>query len=219
MPRFPRIVVPGIPHHVTQRGIRKQRVFFEILDFLTYLELVRKYREKAGVSIWSYCLMPNHIHMVVVPESEDSLARFFGPVHCQYAVKLNATHGWVGHLWQQRFFSVPMDDRHALAAMRYVELNPVRARLCAEAQDWRWSSASANLCGISDGIVDTSATGALISDWSSYLAEATPAEYQDALRRHTRIGRPLGDDQFIDMLESRTGRTLRRLKTGPVKQS
>lgn len=216
MPRFPRVVVPGIPHHVTQRGIRKQRTFYEALDYLTYLELTRKYREKAGISILSYCLMPNHIHMVVVPESETGLSRFFGPVHSQYAVKLNATHGWVGHLWQQRFYSVPMDERHTLAAMRYVELNPVRAGLCKTAQQWRWSSALANLAAIADGLVDTSLTKNLVSDWAAYLAEATVADDQDALRKHTRIGRPLGDDAFIDMIEAQTGRTLRRRKTGPA---
>ena len=218
MPRFPRIVVPGVTHHVTQRGIRKKRTFFEALDYLTYLELIRKYRDKAGVRILSYCLMPNHIHMVVVPESERSLARLFGPVHNQYAVKLNASHGWSGHLWQQRFYSVPMDERHTLAAMRYVELNPVRAGLCSAAQQWRWSSALANLGMASDGLVDTKATQALVSDWSAYLAEATVADEQDALRRHTRIGRPLGNDEFIDMLESQTGRTLRPRKTGPAKR-
>ncbi len=208
-----------MPHHVTQRGIRKQQTFFEPLDYLTYLELARKYRDKAGVSILSYCLMPNHIHMVVVPELEKSLARFFGPLHNQYAVKLNATHGWVGHLWQQRFYSTPMDERHALTAMRYVELNPVRAGLCKTAQQWRWSSAAANLGATADDLVDTSATKAMVSDWSAYLAEATPAEDQDALRRHTRIGRPLGNEEFIDMLEARAGRPLRRRKTGPAKRS
>lgn len=218
MPRFPRIVVPGVPHHVTQRGIRKKPTFFEALDYLTYLELIRKYRDKAGVTILSYCLMPNHIHMVVVPQFEKSLARLFGPVHNQYAVKLNASHGWTGHLWQQRFYSVPMDERHTLAAMRYVELNPVRAGLCGTARQWRWSSALANLGMTSDGLVDTKATKALVSDWSAYLAEATVAEEQDALRKHTRIGRPLGNDRFIDMLEAQTGRTLRPRKTGSAKR-
>ena len=219
MPRLPRIVVPGVPHHVTQRGIRKKRTFFDALDYLTYVELVRKYRDKAGVRILSYCLMPNHIHMVAIPESEKSLARFFGPVHNQYAVKLNASHGWTGHLWQQRFYSVPMDERHTLAAMRYVELNPVRAGLCSAAQQWRWSSATANLGMTLDDLVDTKATHALVSDWSAYLAEATVAEEQDALRKQTRIGRPLGNAQFIDMLEIQTGRTLRARKTGPPRRS
>jgi putative transposase len=157
--------------------------------------------------------------MVVIPESEKSLARFFGPVHNQYAVKLNASHGWTGHLWQQRFYSVPMDERHTLAAMRYVELNPVRAGLCSAAQQWRWSSATANLGMTLDDLVDTKATHALVSDWSAYLAEATVAEEQDALRKHTRIGRPLGNAQFIDMLEIQTGRTLRARKTGPPRRS
>jgi putative transposase len=218
MPRFPRLVVPGLPHHVTQRGIRKQRTFFKSLDYLTYLELLREHKEKAGVQIWAYCLMPNHIHMVVVPAAADSLAKFFGPVHCKYAVKVNAAHGWEGHLWQQRFYSTVMDEQHTLAAMRYVELNPVRAALCADPQAWRWSSFHANLRGSDDELVDTGATRTLVSDWSSYINEATPAAVQDALRKRTRTGRPVGTDAFIDELEARTGRKVRQRKPGSKKR-
>jgi putative transposase len=219
MPRFPRLVVPGIPHHVTQRGIRKQQTFFKALDYLTYLELVREHKEKAGVRIWSYCLMPNHVHMVVVPESESSLAKFFGTVHCQYASRLNASHGWTGHFWQQRFYSVAMDERHTLAAMRYVELNPVRAGLCKSPQEWRWSSIHANLGDRHDSLVDVATTKAIVDDWSTYIGTALSSESQDALREHTRTGRPIGDSDFIDMLEVRIGRPIRKRKTGPPKSS
>lgn len=219
MPRYPRLVVPGLPHHATQRGIRKKRTFFKALDYLTYLELVREHKDKAGVAIWAYCLMPNHIHMVIVPESESSLAKFLGPVHCKYATKLNATHGWSGHLWQQRFYSVPMDERHTLAALRYVELNPVRAGLCKNPEEWRWSSARANVgCG-ADDLVDTVATKSIVSDWSAFLEETTPAAVQDELRAQTRTGRPGGDDEFIEMLEAKTRRTIRKQRTGPGKRS
>ncbi len=219
MPRLARIVVPGIPHHVTQRGIRKQRTFFNALDYLTYLELAREHKDKAGAAIWAYCLMPNHVHMVVVPESGSSLAKFFGPVHCKYAKKVNATHGWSGHLWEQRFYSVPMDERHTFAALRYVELNPVRAGLCKAPKEWRWSSARANLGLATDDLVDIDATESIVADWSAFLEEITPAFVQDAIRANTRTGRPDGDDEFIDMLEAKTGRTIRKQRADPNKRS
>lgn len=219
MARFPRLVVPGVPHHVTQRGIRKKRTFFKALDYLTYLELVREYKEKAGIEIWAYCLMPNHIHMIVVPRAGNSLAKLFGPVHCQYAVKVNATHGWQGHLWQQRFYSVAMDEPHTYCALRYVELNPVRAGLCKKASQWRWSSVHPHLGTRNDDLVDVEATRQIVADWPSYLSEVADASTQDMLRKHTLTGRPVGSDAFIDMLEKRTGVTIRKRKTGPRKRN
>lgn len=209
MPRQARTVVPNIPHHVTQRGIRKKKVFFKELDYRIYLELVREYKDKAKVDLWAYCLMPNHIHMVVVPREEASLAKFFGPLHCRYAVKVNAVHGWQGHLWQQRFYSTVMDETHALAAMRYVELNPVRAGLCARAEDWQWSSIHAHLEMMNDSLVDVGATRKLVPDWAEYIEGETKASEQDALRTHTRTGRPVGTDEFLEALEQRLGRPLR----------
>lgn len=202
MPRLPRLVIPGLPHHVTQRGIRKKRTFFGVADYLAYIRLLKHYQSKAGVRIWAYCLMPNHVHMIVVPESEASLAKFFGPVHCRYATKVNADHDWQGHLWQQRFYSTVMDERHTLVAMRYVELNPVRSGLCQRAEEWRWSSACANLGLKHDSLVETRATRALVDDWESYLAEAIQDEMMNSIRKHTRTGRPAGSDYFIRSLGS-----------------
>jgi putative transposase len=199
-----------MPHHVTQRGIRKKNVFFKELDYRIYLELARERRKKARVGIWAYCLMPNHIHMVVVPEEESSLSRFFGPLHCRYAIKVNAVHGWQGHLWQQRFYSTVMDETHTIAAMRYVELNPVRAGLCARPEDWPWSSIHAHLDKREDPLVDSEATGKMVSNWREYINGINPAEEQDALRNHTRTGRPVGAREFLQGLEERLGRQLKR---------
>lgn len=202
MPRAPRLVVPGLPHHVTQRGIRKKTTFFDVADYLAYLALLKKYMVKARVEIWTYCLMPNHIHMIVVPENTSSLAKLFGPVHCRYAARVNAAHEWQGHLWQQRFYSTVMDERHTLAAMRYVELNPVRAGLCKSPEEWRWSSVCANL-GIDDSpLVNTEATRSLVDDWQSYLNEAASSEMMTSIREHTRSGRPAGSEYFIHNLET-----------------
>ena len=201
MPRAPRLVVPGLPHHVTQRGIRRKTTFFSVADYLAYIALLKKYKQIAGVDIWNYCLMPNHVHMIVVPNNENSLAKFFGPVHSQYAARINSAHEWQGHLWQQRFYSTVMDEQHTLAAMRYVELNPVRAGLCTSPDDWRWSSVCANLGLDVDELVSTDMTRALVDNWRDYIDEANSDEMLNSIRKFTRSGRPAGNERFIRSLE------------------
>ena len=215
MPRFQRLVVEGFPHHVTQRGVRRQRTFFTNEDYRAYLDIARKQHDESRLSVLAYCLMPNHVHFVVIPQDRRVLSRFFCEVHKRYARRTNSLNDWKGHLWQQRFFSVVMDERHCAAAMRYVELNPVRARLVERAADWPWSSARANLRDVADLLVDTARTHEIVSNWAEYLAES-PSDAEIAnIRRQTRIGRPEGDSDFLDLLEQRTGRRLRRRKRGP----
>ncbi|MGH6785983.1 MAG: transposase, partial [Novosphingobium sp.] len=153
MARLPRYVLPGVPHHVTQRGNRRERTFFEDGDYALYLDLLAQGAERHGVEVWSYCLMPNHVHIVAVPRDGDALARTFRHVHRHYTGYVNARLRVTGHLWQGRFSSVAMDEAHLHAALRYVALNPVRARLVARAADWRWSSVRAHLAGRDDHVV------------------------------------------------------------------
>jgi len=209
MSRMARLVVPGYPHHVTQRGIRGYKTFFSRVDYMTYLQLLKDSNETANVSILAYCLMPNHVHLILVPEACNALAKLLRKAHSQYALRLNGARGWKGHLWQERFFSTVMDESHALAALRYVELNPVRAGLCSKAEEWPWSSVHANLGNSHNEIVDVEATHALVPDWREFLREKSPAAIQDALRKSTRTGRPAGDDGFIDKLERETGKSIR----------
>jgi putative transposase len=208
--------VPGYPHHVTQRGIRKQRTFFDKSDFLAYIDLVQNLKSVVGVRIWAYCLMPNHIHMVAVPQEKRGLAKLFGTAHHRYAKRVNAKHGWRGHLWQERFYSVAMDEQHTFAAMRYVELNPVRAGLCDAADEWLWSSVHGNLGKKKDKLLDNSQVRGMIPDWESFLSAGDQAGLIDSLRCQTSTGRPVGDDHFIAALESKTGRRIRRRNPGPV---
>ena len=215
MPKFARLVVPGYPHHVTQRGIRRQRTFFSDADYGAYLELVREHKEIAGVDILAYCLMPNHVHIIAVPKNSRSLARLFGPAHHRYAQRVNATNDWRGHLWQQRFYSVVMDESHTLAAMKYVEMNPVRAGLCKRADEWRWSSVHANLGERDNEIVDGSEVRQVITDWNEFLTGGEDSKFVTSLRTQTSTGRPTGDDGFIRCLEQKTGRRIRRYKPGP----
>jgi len=153
MARLPRLVLPGYPYHVTQRGNRRQQTFFEDGDYELYRDLLTEAACKARTGIWAYCLMPNHVHIVVVPSDEDGLRCTFADAHRRYTGFINARRRWTGHLWQDRFGAVVMDEVHLAHAMRYVSLNPVRARLVDRAEDWAWSSVRAHLAGADDALV------------------------------------------------------------------
>src|SRR5439155_21851386 len=173
MPRVARIVIPGLPHHVTQRGNNRQDVFFVDDDRVAYLKLLGQQCRKHGVSLLGYCLMNNHVHLIAVPATAAALARAIGRAHWLYTRYLNDMHGRSGHLWQNRFFSAALDDHHALLATRYVEWNPLRARICRKAQRYRWSSAAAH-CGGADaaGILDAAAWRKMCRniDWEAELS-------------------------------------------------
>lgn len=154
MPRYARIVLPGIPHHITQRGVRRQTVFFEDNDYRQYLEYLSEYAQKYEVPLYAYCLMPNHVHHVAVPSRSDSLHKLFKSLHVKYAAFVNRRMEWTGHLWQARYYSSPLlDDRHAMAAVRYVEQNPVAASMVSGAAEYRWSSARAHCQRGTDEII------------------------------------------------------------------
>jgi putative transposase len=174
------------------------------------MELFRERLQESMLTVCAYCLMPNHIHAVVIPEDENGLARHFRALHSNYAKYVNASHGWKGHLWQERFYSAVMDETHTLCALRYVEMNPVRAGLCDRPEQWRWSSVHANLGDRPDGITDTKTTRKIVPDWRSYLDVPDSARIRDQLRKRTRDGRPAGCDDFVDRLEALTGKDIRQ---------
>ena len=214
MARLPRIVVPDFPHHVTQRGNYRADVFDDDAARQFYLTVVRTYAAKHGVSIWSYCLMTNHVHFVVVPKAANSLALCFRGAHMRFSQWVNWRRKKAGHLWQNRYFSCVLDDEHLWAAVRYVERNPVRAGLVAKAQEWPWSSAPAH-CGIKqDSILagDFPPPG-VVSNWDEWLS-VEDAEISDVLRRHTHTGRPCGTPAFVTHLEEILSRFLRPKKRG-----
>ena len=142
MPRIARAAAVGIPHPVTQGGNRRQPTFFGEDDYQNYLSLIAQWCLRWGVEIWAYCLMPNHVHLIAVPSAEDGLRRAIGEAHRRYTRAVNFREGWRGHLWQGRFSSHAMEERYLLAAVRYIELNPVRAALVRKPEEYRWSSAS-----------------------------------------------------------------------------
>jgi len=215
MARMPRLVVPGYPHHVTQRGNRRMKTFFSVEDYQVYLDLTVRYKAETGISIWAYCLMPNHVHFVVVPKHVDSLAMLFRQVHRHYTRRINFRKNWRGHLWQERFHSFVMDESYLLATVRYVELNPVKAGLCPRPEDWRWSSTRAHLSGSDDQIVTVQPMLERIGDWGAYLSTDEASSQLSAIRQNTQTGRPLGEEGFIDALETLTGKALKKRKPGP----
>jgi putative transposase len=215
MARLARVVAAGVPHHVTQRGNRRQTVFFGDDDYRAYKALLAEGCARAGVAVWGYCLMPNHVHLILVPGDEAGLREALGEAHRRYSRRVNFREGWRGYLWQGRFASAPMDEAHLLACARYVELNPVRARLTAAAEDWPWSSARAHLAGRGDGLVDVTPLRRMVTDWAAFLARETEAPALEAIRAAERTGRPLGDAGFVAALEQDLGRTLARRKPGP----
>jgi putative transposase len=193
--------------------------FFTDEDYRAYVSLLTEWCTKCGVEIWAYCLMPNHVHLIVVPESEDGLRRGIGEAHRRYSRLINFRENWTGHLWQGRFASFPMDESYLLATARYVEMNPVRAHLAPDAVSWPWSSARAHLSGTDDEVVKVAPLLEIAGDWRLFLAGSGSEAQMDEIRKHERTGRPLGSEGFVEKLESALERTLKRAKPGPKGKS
>ncbi|MEA3361695.1 MAG: transposase [Thermodesulfobacteriota bacterium] len=217
MARIARIVAPDYPHHITQRGNRRQQTFFCEDDYLVYIDLMAKWCRHYKVDIWAWCLMPNHIHLIAVPQTPEGLTRAIGEAHRRYTRHINFRENWRGHLWQGRFTSFPMDEHHLLAAARYIEMNPVAAELVQYPEAYRWSSVRAHLEGENDELVNVSPLLDLVADWSKFLSLSS-AEELDLLHRHERTGRPMGSLSFVEKLEQTLGRVLQPQKPGPKKQ-
>ena len=218
MARLARLVVPGLPHHITQRGNRRQQTFFCDEDYAAYVELMADWCKERAVEIWAYCLMPNHVHLIAVPRSEDGLGRAIGEAHRRYTRRINFREKWRGYLWQGRFASFVMDEPYLLAAAQYVELNPVRAGLTLDAAAWPWSSAKSHLSGRNDRLVRVTPMLAMVANWRGLLDSAIREEELRDFREHGRTGCPLGNATFVDRLERSVGRILRPRKAGrPLK--
>jgi putative transposase len=218
MARLARVVISGIPHHITQRGNRRQPTFFRDEDYAAYLELMSHWCAERGVEIWAYCLMPNHVHLIAVPKTEDGLRLAIGEAHRRYTRMINFREGWRGHLWQGRFASFVLDEPYLLAAARYIELNPIRARLARSPREYRWSSAKAHLKGKDDVLVKVSPLLKIAGDWRRLLTSAVSEEDLKLFREHESTGRVLGGEEFQKRLEKKLGRVLRRQKPGPKKK-
>jgi putative transposase len=193
MPRQARVVIPGTPHHITQRGNRRQTTFFCEADYRTYLRLAARAFRESEVEVWAYCLMPNHVHMIATPARPENLAQAVAATHVRYTRHINSREGWTGYLWQGRFASFPMDEDHLRQCVRYVGLNPVRAGLTKHAIDWPWSSVRAHIERRADPLLTPTP---LAERFGDDMAEAFAMDIDDAalrqMRRASSTGRPLG---------------------------
>jgi len=205
MPRIARI----------QRGNYKQTVFNKDIDYKFYIECLNEYCEKYKLSVLAYCLMPNHVHFIVIPENEDSLSKTFNSCHMRYAHYFNKKNNLTGHLWQGRFYSCVLDDKHLYSAVRYIENNPLRAKLVEKAYNWNWSSAKEHINNekSSLSLVDI-AKFMEIDDWKAYLFQKEEEEVIKKIRANTLTGRPSGNDTFIEELEKTFGKRLKALPHG-----
>ncbi len=221
MARMARLVVPGLPHHVTQRGVRSMDVFDDDEDRELYLALMKEQCDRFGVRFLAWCLMSNHVHLVVVPEEERSLALGIGEGHRRYTRAKNFREGVRGYLFQGRFSSCVLDEEHLLASVRYAELNPVAAGIADTPEACAWSSARFHLDGrrrdalVAEG--DRDLMG-LVDDWATFLADGMDEIAARRLERALSTGRPLGSERFVEGLEKRTGRRLKRRRPGPPKR-
>lgn len=221
MARLPRVVVVDVPHHVTQRGNARQVILSIDADRITYLDLLREYSQIYGLSLLGYCLMPNHVHLIAVPHTGEAMAHSLKQAHGRYAAYWNARHSSTGHVWQGRFYSCPLDESHLWRALRYVELNPVRARMVGSATHWRWSSAAAH-CGLAnpDSWMEMERWRKrwTAAEWIGFVASAEAGAILSALRHSTHTGRPLGSSDFVAELEALTSRRLSPCKGGRPKK-
>ncbi|HEX4595545.1 MAG TPA: transposase [Bryobacteraceae bacterium] len=217
MARIARIVAEGVPHHITQRGNGRQTIFDDAQDHHVYLKLLRQYTGEYGLRIWAWCLMSNHVHLLAVPETGDSLARAMGRIHCDYARYRNARAASCGHLWQARYYSCPVDGPAVWRVMAYIERNPVRAGLVETAEEFPWSSARAHATDREDGFLAMAPWRGSYNAarWREALYLGIDDEIlRERLRSATRTGRPFGSEEFLDEIERNTSRTLRPRQVG-----
>src|SRR3990172_5647251 len=214
MARLARVVVPGYPHHITQRGNRRQQTFFCDEDYQAYIALMSEWCSRLGVSIWFYCLMPNHVHLIAVPESEDGLRKAIGEAHRRYTRRVNFREGWRGHLWQGRFSSFVMDNKYLMKAVRYVAMNPVKAGLVKRPAQYCWSSTSAYLYRRRDALVSVSGLNERVDNWAVFFSQPVDSLVVEKRRKHEQTGRPLGSEKFVMKLERILDMMLRPKKPG-----
>jgi len=219
MPRTARVILEGYPHHITQRGNYQQKVFESPKDMEIYLGFVKAYAEEYDLQLLAYCLMPNHVHFIVLPKDKESISKVFNRAHFRYSQYNNKRKKIKGHLWQGRFYSCFIEDSESYLkqAIRYVERNPVRAKMVKKAWDWKWSSAGDHT-GKSAGELRVSKidkyTGIKETQWKKILEEADNKEFVGEIRKVTNSGRALGDPDFIEKMENKLEVLLRVLPTG-----
>jgi putative transposase len=175
-----------------------------------------EYSALYGMRIWAYCLMTNHVHIIAAGLKPDSLSKAIGRTHMRFARWINRQNGWSGHLWSNRFFSTPLDELHLWGAVKYVELNPVRAGVVEQASAYPWSSAMAHCAKKQDVLLDASRPfPGPIGDWSAWLDLGVDDDLVKRIREKTSSGRPCGSHDFVRDMERKLNRILSPARRGP----
>ncbi|HEY4715751.1 MAG TPA: transposase [bacterium] len=220
MPRIARVFALNYPHHITQRGNNKTTVFFDDEDRGFYLKTLSRYSHKRGLEIWAYCLMNNHVHILAVPQHEESLSKGIGITNLIYTQYINRKYKRSGRLWQNRFYSTIVEkERYLWAVARYIERNPVRSKIVTREENYHWSSAKAHVLETRDNILSG-------NDWlgkneiKAYrdFLKREECEIDNLIRKTTSTGRPLGTEQFVNVLEKFLDRVILPKKSGRPKK-
>jgi len=218
MPRIARVVIPGLTHHITQRGNYGINIFHDDKDRIEYLSRINEYCQKFGVSVLCYCLMSNHVHFIVIPPEENTLARIFHTAHMRYTQYFNKRKGDRGHLWQGRFYSYVLDEGHLIEAARYIERNPVKAKIVKKPWQWKWSSVQEHIGLQNSSFIELenlfNYIGMKKEKWREFISDSQKETTMTTIDQHLSTGRPLGNKRFITRLEKRLDKRLHALPWG-----
>jgi putative transposase len=210
MPRIARAVAAGFPHHIVQRGNNREKVFIDDEDREKYINLLKKYSRKRDARILAYCLMTNHVHLLVKPKENESMYKMMQGVTLCYTQFANRKYNRTGRLWESRYHSCVVDkDSYLWSVARYIETNPVRAGMVKKAEDYAYSSAQAHVIGKEDNILNEELIAETQrKEYRAFIREKGTEKDRDLIRYHTKTGKPLGDEAFMKRMEKRTGRDL-----------
>jgi putative transposase len=217
MARIARVVIPNLPHHVTQRGVRSMNIFFKDEDYEYYKKVLHEQAQIYALEIISYCLMTNHVHLIVIPKTKESLAKVIGETHRLYTRKINFEQKVKGHLFQSRFYSTPLDDEHLLNAIKYVEQNPVKAFMVKHPWDYKYTSCLKRLNLVKEDILLSSHN--IISSIENYKEFLEEDNKIDLIKEKTRTGKPCGDEEFYNKIKEITGIDYTNKKAGRPKKN
>lgn len=228
MPRQPRLVVPEYPHHVILRGNNKSAIFYNDTNRRFFIECLKETKEKTKSTIYAYCLMINHVHLLIVPSTEKSLGNMIQSLGRRYVQYINKLHKRTGTLWEGRFkSSLVSKDEYLLTCSRYVELNPVRAKMVKHPKDFPWSSYNFKAEGKQDELLDNDPVYMGLgktpkerqTNYKEWIERSVPDEELSLIRNTTHKGGIFGNKEFSEEIAKLVGKDVVLRSRGRPKKS